>query len=234
MTDGVALSALDWWAEAGVDTLVDDLPRNWLAPVAAEPQAARATATVGAPQAATPALPDTLEAFRAWLLADAAIPGAARTRIDAAGDATTGIAIIVDMPEAEDRTSGTLLSGEVGALFDRMLAAIKLSRDAVYLIPFSPARPTSGRLGTADLATLTPLLRQHLALAAPQKILLLGDAPVQALLRQPAAKAREAVHSVQVGTSEVPAIASIHPRLVHLKRDYRALAWDDLQRFAAL
>ena len=229
MVDGVALSALDWWAEAGVDTLVDDLPRNWLAPAAAEPQTPPVEATP-----AKPALPSTLEAFRAWLLTDGPIAGGAQGRIDAAGDPTAGVVIIVDMPEAEDRASGILLSGEVGALFDRMLAAIKLGRDSIYLIPFSPVRPTTGRLNEADLTTLTPLLQQHLALAAPRKILLLGDAPVQALLRRPAAKAREAVHSIAVGAAEVPAVASIHPRLVHMKRDYRALAWDDLQRFAAL
>ena len=27
----LAASALDWWRDAGVDTLVDDLPRDWFA-----------------------------------------------------------------------------------------------------------------------------------------------------------------------------------------------------------
>jgi DNA polymerase len=232
MVDGVALSALDWWTEAGVDTLVDDLPRDWLAPTpAAEP--VRAAPLSPAP-AAPAALPATLEAFRAFLLADAAIPGPAGMRIDAIGDPASGIAIVVDMPETEDRASGRLLSGEVGALFDRMLGAIKLVREQIYLIPFSPARPTTGRLGAADVRTLAPLLTHHLALAAPKKLLLLGDAPVQALLQRPAATARETVHPVMLGEVEIPAVASIHPRLVHLKREWRPLAWADLQRFEAL
>jgi uracil-DNA glycosylase family 4 len=183
---------------------------------------------------AAPALPDTLAAFRTWLLADASVPGAVRGRVDALGDHATGAVIVVDMPEADDRASGTLLSGEVGALFDRMLGAIKLSRADIYLVPFSPSRSTTGRVGDADLATLTSLLRHHLTLAAPKRLLLLGDAPVQALLRMPAAKAREAVHMIEIEGRQVPTVASIHPRLVHLKRDYRPLAWDDLQRFAAL
>jgi uracil-DNA glycosylase family 4 len=229
MIDGVALSALDWWAEAGVDTLADDSPRNWLAaaPVMTE-------AVVAAPVQAKAALPDTLAAFRAFLLADAAIPGQVSGRVDASGDAASGIVIVVDMPEAEDRTSGNLLSGEVGALFDRMLGAIQLGRDQVYLIPFSPVRATTGKLGEAETAKLTPLLLHHLTLAAPRKLLLLGDAPAQALLRKPAAQARDAVHSFTIGDGEVPTIASIHPRLVHLRRDYRTLAWADLQRFETL
>jgi uracil-DNA glycosylase len=234
MTDGALLSALDWWAEAGVDTLADDLPRNWLAaaPTTSETAEAIPAAAPRAPAEAN--LPDTLDAFRAFLLADATVPGPASMRIDAAGDVATGVVIIVDMPEAEDRASGRLLSGEVGALFDRMLGAIKLSREQIYLIPFSPARTTTGRLSLAEIKPLMPLLLHHLSLANPRKLLLLGDAPAQALLNLPAAKARETVHSVTIGETGVPTVASIHPRIVHMRRDYRPLAWADLQQFEAL
>lgn len=229
MVDGVAFSTLDWWAEAGVDVLADDLPRDWLA----QPVSATQVAPVEAAPAKA-ALPDTLAAFRTWLLTDSGVPGAPAGRIDAQGDPASGAVVVVDMPEADDRTSGMLLSGDVGALFDRMLAAIKLSRADIYLIPFLPARSTTGRVTSADLATLTPLLRHHLTLAAPRRLLLLGDAPVQALLHAPAVKARESAQMIDIAGHPIPTVASIHPRLVHLKRDYRPLAWDDLQRFAAL
>ena len=237
MADSVALSALDWWAEAGVDTLVDDLPRDWLAaaPVATATAASLADVLPVLPTpAAAVTLPDTIEAFRTFLLAAPSIPGPANARIDAAGDPASGIAVVVDMPEAEDRTSGKLLSGEVGALFDRMLGAIKLERAQAYLIPFSPARPTTGRLSEAQIKALKPLLLHHLTLTAPRKILLLGDAPVQALLGQPAAKARDAEHVLSIGAMSVPTVASIHPRLVSMKREWRPLIWADLQRFEKL
>ena len=237
MIDGVALSALDWWAEAGVDMLADDSPRNWLAAAPVVPADDASVAEV-LPVLPTPAtsviLPETLDALRAFLLADAAIPGPANARIDAIGDPASGLVVVVDMPEAEDRISGSLLSGEVGALFDRMLGAIKLGREQIYLIPFSPARPTTGRLSEAHLKVLKPFLLHHLALVAPKKLLLLGDAPVQALLGQPAAKARDAEHRTSIGTKDVPTVATIHPRLVSMKREWRPLIWADLQRFEAL
>jgi len=237
MADSVALSALDWWAEAGVDTLADESPRDWLAaapaPVSTIPARGETIPVLPTP-ATSVQLPDTLEALRAFLLADAAIPGPANARIDASGDPASAIAVVVDMPETEDRASGNLLSGEVGALFDRMMGAIKLERGQFYLIPFSPTRPTTGRLGEAHLKQLKPFLMRHLELAKPRKLLLLGDAPVQALLGRPAAKARDAEQSVSIGTLTVPTVATIHPRLVAMKREWRPLIWADLQRFEKL
>ena len=55
-----AASALDWWHEAGVVTLVDDAPRDWFA--APEPLVGPAAAPV-APVAAPSAMPLSLTDF---------------------------------------------------------------------------------------------------------------------------------------------------------------------------
>ena len=57
---------------------------------------------------------------------------------------------------------------------------------------------------------------------------------MQALLGQPAAKMRDAEHQLPIGTQIVPTVATIHPRLVSLKREWRPLIWADLQRFESL
>lgn len=240
MTDGLALSALDWWAEAGVDTIVDNVPYDWLSvarPLTAEPDASAApvalTAIVASPAAPAP-LPATLAEFRAFLQTDAQIPGPTAARIEPTGDPAGGTMVILDMPEPGDRASGALLSGDAGALFDRMLAAMKLDRSAIYLVPFSPARPASGRLSDGDSARLAPLMRHHIALAAPKRVLVLGDAPAKALLGKPLASARAATSLLDVAGVAIPAIASFTPRFVLERPDYRKPAWADLQLFMAL
>ena len=228
MYDAVALSALDWWQEAGVDTLVDDAPRDWLAPVA------KPAPVAAIPVAAELVCPDDLAAFRAWLLTDAAIPGAPGARIDAVGDPTAGVMILADMPDLEDRAERRLLGGETGALFDRMLAAIVLDRAAIYLAPFAPARPASGRLDEAQCALLAGVARHHIALVRPARLLLLGEAPVRALTGEGLATARGRVIEVTYPGGPVRAVASFHPRTVRDQPSYRAEAWADLQRFMAL
>lgn len=229
MSDGLALSALDWWSEAGVDTIVGDLPHDWLAP--ARPAAPAATVVTAH---AAPRLPEDLASFRRWLLTDAPIPGPPAARLDAAGDAASGTMVVVDLPEAGDRAAGMLLSGEAGALFDRMLAAMTLDRGTIYLVPLSPARPATGRVSEADRTLLAPLLRHHVALARPRRVLLLGDAPACALLGTPLAQARGAARTVPTVAGPIPTIVSFHPRFVLDRPDYRKAAWADLQLFMAL
>ncbi|PZU09236.1 uracil-DNA glycosylase family protein [Sphingomonas sp.] len=245
MEDRLALSALDWWEEAGVDTAVDDLPRDWLAvpalspaitpihPQAASP--ARVTPPVAAIEPVSPAaLPDDLAAFRHFLLTDPSVPGPPQARIDAIGDPASGAMLILDMPEQGDRAAGRLLSGDVGQLFDRMLGAMSLSRETAYLAPLSPARSASGRLTPESITTLATLMRHHIALARPKRLLLLGDAPTRALIGLGCIEARGRTHEVSGPAGSIPAIASFHPRLLIQTPDRKKAAWADLQLFMAL
>jgi uracil-DNA glycosylase family 4 len=239
--DGLAHSISDWWAQAGVDTFVDETPRDWLAAVRPAPSVEASSAAVVAAPVPPPraALPADLGDFRAWLLADPSIPGRPAARLDAQGDAANGIMILVDMPETEDRAAGRLLSGAAGALLDRMLVAMGLSRDAIYLASFSPARPASGMLDPAAIAQLLVPLRHHLALAAPKKLLLMGEAPAQALLGLGSQAARGRAHAIDLADRSLPVIATFPPRFIVQAteadlKDRRTRVWEDLQLFMKL
>lgn len=83
-----------------------------------------------------------------WLSTDDSVPeaGPPQLRVKPFGTPSAKITIITDMPEQGDAESGALLSGEVGRLFDRMLAAIGLTRDAVYCFRwFQVVRRRDGR-----------------------------------------------------------------------------------------
>ncbi|MGN6622284.1 MAG: uracil-DNA glycosylase family protein, partial [Sphingomonas sp.] len=157
--NAAAASALDWWQEAGVDTLVDEAPRDWLASVPST--GAGAAAATAAPAPAPEKPPATLAAFEAWRIGSAA-PDAGWGRLIAAeGNAESGLMVLVDMPEREDAASGRLLTGEAGRLFDRMLAAIGRDRQSIYLASLAAARPIAGQIAAEDVAPLAALSRQH-------------------------------------------------------------------------
>ena len=173
MSSGWAASALQWWSDAGVDTLVDEAPRNWLKP---QP---KPVPTAAAPAPAE-ALPADLDAFRAWFVNGARLPlGApAAPRIGPAGDPASDLMILVDMPGAADRD--ILISGAPGALFDRMLSAIGRGRETIWLAPLSPMRTPTGRLDPAQETQLADIARHHVGLVKPKALLLFGDAVIDA------------------------------------------------------
>ncbi|HVQ07804.1 MAG TPA: uracil-DNA glycosylase [Allosphingosinicella sp.] len=221
-----AESALSWWEEAGVDTIVGEEPRDWLNP---RPDAAPARAAP-APIPAE-ALPDSLAAFQDWLATTDSLPFAspAATRIAPAGDPAAGLMVVTDMATAEDSAAGTIFSGEAGALIDRMLAAIGRSRETIYLAPFSPIRPPAGRIDPAGVAFLTGIARHHIGLAAPRALLIFGDSCARALLGQPMTAARGRWHDLETPKGAVRALVTIRPQELLTQPKLKAHAWADLQ-----
>lgn len=228
----VAASALDWWRDAGVDTLVDEAPRNWLAP---PPVDLPAAAVVSQPvvQPAKAPLPATLADFVAWRggaeAPEAGWPGSAMV---AQGAADAGLMIVIDQPERDDDAAALLLAGAAGRLFDRMLAAIGRDRDSIYLAALCVRRPIAGRIAPEIEARLGELIRHHVALVGPRRLLLLGNAPARALLGVDAARARGGLRTLNLDGREVAgtmAAASFHPRFLLERPAAKAEAWKDLQ-----
>ncbi|KQS04910.1 uracil-DNA glycosylase [Sphingomonas sp. Leaf357] len=228
-----AASALDWWREAGVDANIDECPRNWLARPAPLP-AADPNVTIADAVTASGTMPDTLAAFEAWRVGPETPEAAWHGRaIAAQGDAAANIMIVIDMPEREDGESGVLMSGAAGRLFDRMLAAIGLSRETVYLVPLCNSRPAAGRIAPEIEARLSEILKHHIALAAPKRVLLMGNAPSRALLGMDFLRARGGLRTVNhaAGTVAVDfqGVATFHPRFLIEQPAKKAEAWKDLR-----
>lgn len=232
LSPAVAVSALQWWADAGVDILVDEEPRDWLRPkdkASAPAPDGRIAAAPAAKALETP--PDQLDLFQTWLRdsdsLDFASPAA--PRICPAGDPASGLMIVTDMPSGEDCTTGTLLSGEAGRLFDRMLAAIGRDRNSIYLASLSCLRSPSGGFSGETAARCATLARHHIGLAGPRAVLLFGDTCSKALTGLGMAQARGRWHEIGTHAGPVKALVSMAPDYLLKQPSAKAHAWADLQ-----
>jgi len=228
-------NVLAWWAEAGVDTLVGEAPRDWLAEqpkVASQIMRAEPKPAPSAQSSATLApIPARIEELVGWYLT-ADLPGAgpASQRIAPAGDATAKLMVLVDMPEAEDAMSGVLLSGEAGALFDKMLGALGFTRDTIWFAPMLPTRIAGGTIPPQDLAQLSEIARHHVGLIRPAKLWLLGRAASRAILGMDEGPARGRLHKFNHNGTTMDVIASVHPRVLLQTPKRKAEVWADMQR----
>lgn len=218
-------SALEWWCDAGVDTLAEDAARDWLAPPAvkaAVPAAASAVASAPAE-----VLPETLAAFLAWRLGETAPEAEWLTpRIGPSGDPASALMILTDMPEADD--TDRLLTGAPGRLFDRMLAAIGESRESVYLASLATARPLAGRIPGDAEPRLIQLARHHIDLVAPTKLLLLGQSASRVQSTTSGSGFGNASHDIKHLSGDRQVVASYHPRFLLERPAAKAEAWKHL------
>ncbi len=183
LADTIA-AAQDWWREAGVDQHFLDDPQCLLAEPEAEAKAVPAAATQPpAPQPATPKLPKIggpredwpgdLGAFRQWWLEEPSLDeGGSFPRIAPTGEAGAKLLVLVPMPEAEDRE--VLLTATQGRLIANMARAMGFSPQDLYLasaLPRHMPMPDWQALGQSGLGAL---IGHHIALAEPQRCIVMG------------------------------------------------------------
>jgi uracil-DNA glycosylase len=218
-----AASVMEWWRDAGVDVLVEDEPRPWIGRTAR-------TAPVAA-AAPEPTIPGALDALVQLLMQDETLQGAGPVsrRVAPFGKPGAPLMILTDMPELTDADTGQLMSGELGALFDKMLAAIQQDRESVYCAALCPSRSPSGRIDDGDMPRLAALARQHIHLAAPKRLWLLGQSTSRAILGAEATNIQGKLHLFNHKGSNVECVASLHPRLLLTNPRHKALVWEDMK-----
>ncbi|WP_030541783.1 uracil-DNA glycosylase family protein [Sphingobium sp. DC-2] len=227
-----ASAYLAWWDLAGVDCATAEEPVDWLRPAAPAQPAAPA---IQAPQQEKPA---SLEGFHDWLAND---PHQPERRWPGApilpqGKAQASLMVVTDMPDPADMTAGTLLADRAGQLFDAMLAAIGLVRADIYLASLFLSRPPGGMVEAADLGAAAGRMRTQVALAAPRRLLILGDRTVRTLLPPPNSMTGEGARMIEDlqffnhDGGNVPAFATFHPRLLLGQPAAKAECWRTLQR----
>lgn len=93
------------------------------------------------------------------------------------GNPEADIMIIGDAPMEDDDRQGTPFAGAHGVLLNKMLAAIGLNRDKVYLTNLIFWRPPGGRSPTQEeVEACLPFVQQHITLINPKIVICLGGA----------------------------------------------------------
>jgi DNA polymerase len=223
-------SLVAWWHDAGVDCIVEDAPRSWLE--APKPSAPPASA-MPPPAAVIPAMPDTLDEFRHWLATAEGIPeaGPAVSRLPFSGNAGADLMIIVDMPALGEAEAGRLLGADAGEMFDRMLAALGRDRDSSYIAALCPGRAPTGRLAPESHTRLGEIGRRHIALAAPKRVWLMGDAVSRAILGMDLAEARGRLHRIKDVSETIAAMVSFSPLYLLRNPQRKRETWAEMQKF---
>jgi uracil-DNA glycosylase family 4 len=155
-----------------------------------------------------------------------------------AGSAKAGpkrfeLLIIAGWPSEEDDRLSQVLSGQAGELFDKMLAAINLSRQDVFITQAVKCLTPGNRLPNADeINTCRPFLLRQIEILQPRLICTLGPLAAAALLKKEESlfRLRGRIHTYRtVQGAVIPLLPTIHPAFLLKNPDLKKASWQDLQ-----
>jgi len=254
LTREKARAALQWLVECGADEAAGEAPVTRL--IGTTPVQARAPITAPAireapvtralnqapiktevPTANSEAIAAACQSLEQLRAALAAFDGCELKRnatnlVFADGNPSSGIMFIGEAPGADEDRRGLPFVGRAGQLLDRMLAAIGLDRQKVYITNIVNWRPPGNREPSPEEAAICmPFLHRHIELANPKLLVLLGAVPVrhltglQGILRH---RGRWESYRCQTSGREVPVMLTLHPAYLLRQPAAKRLAWQDL------
>ena len=135
-------------------------------------------------------------------------------------------------PGAEEDRSGKVFIGPAGQLLTRIIEAMHLTRDQVYICNVVKCRPPGNRNPEAvEIQTCRPFLERQIKVVGPKVICALGSVATQVLLDtdQPVSRLRGRFHD-RGGIKVMP---TYHPAYLLREPDKKKLVWEDVKKIMA-
>lgn len=149
-------------------------------------------------------------------------------KVPGQGDINAPLMFIGEGPGQVEDQEGLAFVGPAGQLLTRMLAAISLPRDRVYICNIVKCRPPGNRVPTEDEALACKLhLRNQVALVRPKVIVLLGSTAAKNTLGPDVRITRDRGRWFErKGTWMLP---TFHPSALLRDPAKKREAWEDMQ-----
>lgn len=144
------------------------------------------------------------------------------------------IMVLGDMPSQKDLDNNELFSDDSGELLTKMLGAISIDSNQVYLaniIPFYLTKEEGKNIKKYN-SLLRKIVHEHISTINPETILLLGSFALQTLFGEEysIAKNRGQWLSYSAANNSINIIPSFHPTFLLKQPSQKKKSWEDLQK----
>ena len=149
------------------------------------------------------------------------------------GSPTADLVFVGEAPGRDEDRQGIPFVGRAGQLLTRIIAAIGLSREEVYIANVIKCRPPNNRNPEADeVATCEPFLFRQLDVIRPRVVVALGGFAIRTLLQtdEAVSRLRGRVFDYR-GAKLVP---TFHPAFLLRSPERKRDVWEDMKRVRAL
>jgi uracil-DNA glycosylase len=175
---------------------------------------------------AWPSLGDVVEAIGGCRACP--LHATATKHVPGVGNPEAEVLVVGEAPGEQEDLQGEPFVGPAGQLLTKILGAINLPRESVYICNVLKHRPPGNRNPLPDeVRACAPFLQAQIDLVQPKMILAFGTFAAQSLLNTKLAigKLRQQVHAYQ----GIPLIASYHPAALLRNDAWKRPTWDDMK-----
>jgi DNA polymerase len=152
----------------------------------------------------------------------------ARCGVPGEGDHDADMMCVGEGPGANEDETGRPFVGQAGQLLTKILGAIDLTREQVFITNVVKHRPPGNRNPEPDeVEACSPYLVRQIQMVKPKVILALGTFAAQTLLqtKTPIGKLRGAVHRYY----GIPVIVTYHPAALLRNPAWKRPTWEDVK-----
>ena len=148
------------------------------------------------------------------------------------GNPKSQIMLVGEGPGEKEDTKGKPFVGEAGILLNKMLNAIKIKREDVYITNVVNYRPPNNRKPEiSEINRYSVFLREHISIINPKILILMGSTAMEAIFGQKLkiSKERGKWKETIINQKTFLTILTFHPAYLLRQPDQKKFSWEDLK-----
>ena len=156
----------------------------------------------------------------------------ARKLVFGDGDNQSKIMIIGEGPGQKEDEIGKPFVGDAGMLLNKMLNAINIRREKIYITNVVNYRPPNNRKPeSAEIIRYANFLRKHISIIDPKILILMGSTAMESLFGSNVkiSKERGVWKNIIINNKTYLCIITFHPAYLLRQPDQKKYSWIDLK-----
>ena len=148
------------------------------------------------------------------------------------GNIQSPIMIIGEGPGQKEDELGKPFVGDAGNLLNKMLKAINIEREKIYITNVVNYRPPNNRKPEpSEINRYSEYLKEHISIINPKILILMGSTAMEALLgsNKRISKERGQWKEVIIKQKNYKTIVTFHPAYLLRKPDQKKFSWEDIK-----
>ena len=148
------------------------------------------------------------------------------------GNIQSPIMIVGEGPGQKEDELGKPFVGDAGTLLNKMLKAIKIKREKIYITNVVNYRPPNNRKPEkSEINRYSEYLKEHISIIDPQILILMGSTAMEALFggNKRISQERGQWKEIIIKQKTYKSIITFHPAYLLRQPDQKKFSWEDLK-----